>query len=228
MTHGRGRHPARHRVERPSTDMCDFYLLQWFGGDLYRNPEQFPKISSAQLFGNTHPLELEIGCATGEYIVSHATARPLVNFIGVDCSQKPLFKAIHRSHSAGALNIRFIRNDILLLLPLFESHSLQRVYFHFPIPITTRQQKKHTIFTSTFLDTMALLLTREGIMSIMTDDADYCREMESIASRDARFHLEKNLQKCEAIDPKERSYYHRFWQTRNKQEQRFLLMKNGQ
>jgi tRNA (guanine-N7-)-methyltransferase len=49
----------------PPPEVAAKYLLFWAQGELYANPDQFPDLTSATIFGNDHPLELEVGCGTG-------------------------------------------------------------------------------------------------------------------------------------------------------------------
>ena len=47
--------------------------------------ETLPRpIDCAELFGNDHPVEIEIGIGKGTFITEQAKARPEVNFFGIE------------------------------------------------------------------------------------------------------------------------------------------------
>jgi tRNA (guanine-N7-)-methyltransferase len=151
---------------------------------LYRAPDSFPKLTSEDLFLNDHPLGLEIGCGTGEYICELAARQPEVNFVAVEIVLKPLYRAVRQAAEANIANILFIKADFKRLYPLFSPASLQVVYLHFPLP---GKKKKHTIFEPLFLDKMHPALLPRGRISVRTDQRPLFEEMFEIAKGDSRY-----------------------------------------
>src|SRR5688500_5065829 len=95
----------------PDEALLERYLLHWHTGDLYHRSDDFPTITSTELFGDDKPLELEIGCGTGEYICHKAAAHPEHNYLGIDVSLKSLYVAVHEAAEQGLENIRFIKTS---------------------------------------------------------------------------------------------------------------------
>src|SRR5687768_1021488 len=83
----------------PDEETARKYLLHWQSGDLHHAPESFPRISSAELFGEDRPLELEIGSGTGEFLCALAACDPAANFLGVDISLKSVYVAVHKARA---------------------------------------------------------------------------------------------------------------------------------
>src|SRR3954470_9864892 len=81
----------------PDAATAEKYLRVWNSNDLYNRPELFPRLTSEALFGNNAPLELEIGCSTGEYLCSLAAANPAHNFLGVEINLKSLYMAVQNA-----------------------------------------------------------------------------------------------------------------------------------
>ena len=51
--------------------------------------EQLPRpVTSASLFGNDAPLELEVGSGNGTLLVTESKARPAVNFLGLEYTRR--------------------------------------------------------------------------------------------------------------------------------------------
>ena len=66
--------------------------------EVLRNVDDLPeKLSSASLFGNNAPLEIEIGSGKGLFMTTASAANPEHNFLGVEIMAK------YAAHSAGRL-----------------------------------------------------------------------------------------------------------------------------
>jgi tRNA (guanine-N7-)-methyltransferase len=184
---GRGRYPRRLKIQPPEAGKKEKYLYLWFNKDLYHHIDRYPHLTSRRLFNNHRPLEMDIGCGTGEFICQLAEKQPEINYIGIDVAFKPLYRAVETAAAASLENIRFIRADMNLMYPLLQPETLQTVYFHFPIPIRKAAQKKHVIFTPTFLNHMYPALQPGGRISVMSDDRPFFEELQRTARADTRF-----------------------------------------
>ncbi|NTW50312.1 MAG: hypothetical protein HGB19_11410 [Chlorobiales bacterium] len=222
---GRGRHPARIHVKPPDEATAQKYLLNWNRRELYFNPQHFPKISSQTLFGNNRKLQMDIGSATGEFVCSLAKKHPDVNFLGVEVATKPVYKSIKHAVAFGLDNIKFILTDFRLLYPLLLPESLQKVYFHFPVPILKKVDSKYRVYSPEFLDAIYSALCPGGILSVMSDMPEYYQIMYEEACKDARYELIAGDETIEAIDPEDRSHYHKIWDSQGRETYRFLMKK---
>lgn len=223
---GRGRYPARIRVAPPPAEVLARYLLVWPSIDLYRTPERFSPLSSPTLFGNERPLELEIGCATGEFLCELAACNPQVNFLGVDVARKPLLKAVHMAHARELANLKFLDADVLMIYRLMPEHAFRAVYLHFPVPNLRRRHRNRLIFTDEFLTVMQRALTPAGRISVMSDNEALFAEMLAVARTDSRFRLVDPAEYALQLDETLKSHYHRVWERRGRLIQRFELARN--
>src|SRR5262245_54024953 len=114
--------PGRPRLS-PSTDPGPLYIdaSQW------SEPIQF-----ADLFGNSRPVELEIGCGRGLFLSREAGARPSVNLIGLEVAKKIAQLAAFRCFNVGALNVRVLVIDARKFLPLVPDRSIDAIHLYFP------------------------------------------------------------------------------------------------
>jgi tRNA (guanine-N7-)-methyltransferase len=196
----------------PDEALLERYLLHWHTGDLYHRSDEFPKITSPELFGDNKPLELEIGCGTGEYLCHKAAAHPERNYVGIDISLKSLYAAVHEAAERGLANIRFIKSSLQVVYPLLADETLQAVYVHFPEPILRPKFRKRRLFNPPFLREITRALAPGGILSIVTDSEElFWGILEQVEAQSAlrRTHEERYLL---GFDPPVKSRYQQYWE----------------
>lgn len=172
---------GRMKVEEPDEETARRYML-WLPGDrLHHEPDALPRISSSLLFGNDSPLELEVGCGTGEFLCSLAESHPETNFVGVDLHVKSLYRAVSEASEKDLDNVLFLRADFHLLYPLLVPESLRTTYLLFPDPGMKERQRRRRIFSERFLEEMHETLERGGKLVAVTDHEEYFSQMMKLA-----------------------------------------------
>lgn len=217
----------RERVATPDNDAVATYLVVMPGRELYAHPERLPRITSNALFGNERPIELEIGCGSGEFLCSLAQQDQNTNFVGVDLRRKSLNAAIARASAMALDNILFVAADARLLQPLLIADSLRAVYLHFPDPITRPRFHNRRIFTQRFLDSMHHAMTAMGRLSVMTDHPGYFDEMLRLVERDNRWDKTHQERFLKGFEVETKSRFQRIWEGYGLTTLRFEVMKKG-
>lgn len=187
---------GRIKAAHPDEETARKYLIWLSGWRLYREPETLPTLDSASLFDNELPMEMDVGCGTGEFLCSLAREDPDANFIGIELHQKSLFRAVELSASQDLDNILFVSADFNLIYPLLVPESLRAVHLRFPDPGMKRRYHKRRIFSERFLGEMERALVPDGRISVMSDHEEYFFEMLALSERDARYeklHRERYL-----------------------------------
>ena len=163
----RGRQISRLKLVALSEEVRKAYLYEWDAKALYFNNAQFPNITSADLFDNRTPLEVEIGPGTGEYLCSLAAQQSSVNFLGIEASKRAAYFAANLAAEAGLTNLRILCANVKLLYPLIPPKAWSRVYVHFPDPVHKHKDEKHSVFDKAFLDAMDRALVSGGEISLL-------------------------------------------------------------
>ena len=201
------------------------HLLELPGDRLYRDPLAFPRVSSASLFRNERPMELEIGCGNGEFLCSLARRNQETNFVGVEVKRKSVYEAVARASSAGLDSIIFLRANFRLLYPLLVPGSLGAVYLHFPDPNARARFRKHRIFSDRFLREMHTATTPDGRISVMTDHEESFAEMLELAESNERWEKNHTQRYLVGFETESRSRFQRIWEKHGLHTLRFELVK---
>lgn len=134
--------------------------------------------SPQDLFGNAHPMELEIGCGRGDFLMTCAPANPQTNFIGVERNLPILRRAANKMRGRGHGNVRLIKTDVLpLLTDWIPASSLIAVHVYFPDPWPKTRHAKRRIFNPTNLSLIERVLVSKGFFHLRTDHPLYYQEM---------------------------------------------------
>ena len=103
------------------------------------------------LFGNDHPLHIEIGMGKGQFIYGMAAAHPEINYIGIEKYSSVLIRAIQKMEEAPLPNLRFIRMDAEEICDVFGSGEVDRIYLNFSDPWPKDRHAKRRLPSRQFL-----------------------------------------------------------------------------
>lgn len=132
----------------------------------------------ADIFGNHNPVEVEIGCGKGKFLIARAIENPDINFIGVDVVWKWMKYAVERSSKRQLGNIRFIKADARELLRHgFRDGSVAIFHIYFPDPWPKKRHRKRRLVTGELLRMMENKLEATGLIELATDHEDYFMQM---------------------------------------------------
>lgn len=139
-----------------------------------RVEEKFEPLVFSECFGNTHPVEFEIGCGKGKFLVARAMGNPGINFLGIDRVSKFMNIGKTRAQKRVLPNIRFIRAEArAFLTEAIAPESVCVFHIYFPDPWPKRRHQVRRVFTPEFLVLLHTRLVPGGLVEIATDDKDY-------------------------------------------------------
>ena len=97
------------------------------------------------LFGNDNPLELEIGCGKGSFILEKAAANPNVNYLGVEIQLNVVITAAENAMKMGLKNVKFFNCGAEILAYELPHNSVEKLYLNFSCPYPKKQYEKHRL-----------------------------------------------------------------------------------
>ena len=140
-------------------------------------------VSGKGLFGNEHPVEMEIGAGRGDCLAEEAKNRPAVNFIGIERARRYWRLASDRVRRHGCSNVRLILADAGYFLDEFAPDDfLSAIYVHFPDPWPKKRHQKRRLIQPQFLQGVERVLTPGGRFQVVTDHKDYFDHMLDVVS----------------------------------------------
>jgi tRNA (guanine-N7-)-methyltransferase len=136
------------------------------------------------VFGNDHPVEIEVGFGKGLFLLNAATSRPEVNFAGIEIERKYQLFTATRLALRKLTNVRVACADARLALRHHVvSESVQAVHVYFPDPWWKKRHHKRRVFTDEFARECVRVLRPRGQLHLATDVEDYYQMvLETVAS----------------------------------------------
>lgn len=126
-----------------------------------------------ETFGNANPVELEIGCGNGGFIVEKAKREPAVNFLAVELCSNVILTAMERVRAAGLTNVRFLNIPAEILQCYLPEESVERIYLNFSTPLPEKSREKQRLTSARFLEIYGHILKRGGRIEQKTDSAAF-------------------------------------------------------
>lgn len=137
----------------------------------------FVRLDLRELFGNDHPVVLEIGSGKGRFLLSTAAERPDLNLIGVEKSLHYHRVIRDRVLKRRITNVRLINHDAFLVLKdMIPDASISEVHVYFPDPWPRKREKKRRIIRPEVLREMRRVLVEGGTGVYVTDHQQYFEE----------------------------------------------------
>jgi tRNA (guanine-N7-)-methyltransferase len=129
------------------------------------------------VFGNDHPVELEIGMGKGTFLTEQAKARPEVNFFGIEWARWFWRYASDRLRRNACLNARTVRAEAGYFLAEFvPPASIAVLHVYFPDPWPKARHHKRRLLQPKFMPLVERVLAPGGRLQVVTDHQGYFEE----------------------------------------------------
>ena len=137
-----------------------------------------------EIFGNSHPVVLEIGFGMGASLVEMAANAPELNFIGIEVHRAGVGACLASAEEADVTNLRVFEHDAVeVLADCIPDESLQRVQLYFPDPWHKKRHHKRRLVQPEFAQKLRQKLKLGGEFHMATDWEHYAEHMLEVMSQ---------------------------------------------
>lgn len=123
-----------------------------------------------ELFGNSNPVLLEIGCGKGRFANTLAKQNPDVNVLAVEKIDNVLVTAAETARDENIKNIKFVCCSAEYLQRYIKEKSIETLYLNFSCPYPKKRYENHRLTAKRFLDIYKALLKEGAYIYQKTDN----------------------------------------------------------
>ncbi|MGB1759463.1 MAG: tRNA (guanosine(46)-N7)-methyltransferase TrmB [Verrucomicrobiales bacterium] len=139
--------------------------------------DYFRKLSKEEIFETNRPLEIDLGCGDGSFLVAMASHYPERNFLGVERLLGRVRKVIRKAEKNSLLNLKVLRLELSYTIEwLLPDHCANRMHLLFPDPWPKKKHHKRRMVNKSFCESLVRILKEDGEFLFKTDHPDYFEE----------------------------------------------------
>ncbi len=151
---------------------CSNLLIKMTDDRDYRNAANNPEyIDFSELFGNSNPVHLEIGCGKGQFVYEIAKRNPEINYLAVEKSSNVIVSACEKCFEFP--NVRFIKCGAEYLPKYIKPESIERIYLNFSCPFPKKAYVSHRLTAPHFLSIYQRIMSENAEIHQKTDNRGF-------------------------------------------------------
>jgi tRNA (guanine-N7-)-methyltransferase len=148
----------------------------------------FAPLDLEAIYGRNAPIEVDLGCGDGSFLVEIAAANPARDFLGIERLLGRVRRAHRKITQRELTNARVLRVETSYAVrQMLPADSVALFHLMFPDPWPKRRHWRRRVVTKDFLASIHRALAPHGVLRIATDQTDYFREIERLAGQSAQF-----------------------------------------
>ena len=162
---------------------------------LYTPPNWLDPMRWQDVFPRPGPIEVELGCGVGSFLLWAAGKWPATNFLGVERLLGRVRKVDGKIRRCGVTNVRLLRIEASYLVTyLVPVASVAAYHIYFPDPWPKRRHHRRRLFSEAFVMRLHATLNSGGAFNCATDDEDYYTALRRAIEQTERWTEEKPLE----------------------------------
>ncbi len=152
-------------MPKPPVQLAHFIILENY----------FAPIDFSQIFSQEQPLEIDLGCGDGKFVLEMGAHYPERNFLAIERLLGRAKKVARKAEQLGLTNLKVLRIESNYLLEwLIPAQSVSRIHLLCPDPWPKKRHHKNRLLQTEFLDTLAQVMHPEqGEFIFKTDSDEY-------------------------------------------------------
>ena len=160
---------------------------------VYNPANWIDSLNWAQVFPDpSRPLEIDIGCGKGGFLLWAAAMHPSTNYLGIERQLVRLRKVDKKILTRQLINVRLLRIEAgYFVSNLIPSQSVDAYYVFFPDPWPKRRHQANRLFQPAFITDLYRTLKSGGAINVATDDLDYFAQIQKVMRASGQFHETK-------------------------------------
>lgn len=123
-----------------------------------------------EVFNNTNPIHIEIGCGKGQFISTLAKLNPDINYIAIEKFDSVLLRCLEKVIDSGLTNLKLCVMDAQMISNYFKLDEVKRIYLNFSDPWPKKHHAKRRLTSPLFLEQYKLILDKKGEIFFKTDN----------------------------------------------------------
>jgi tRNA (guanine-N7-)-methyltransferase len=125
-----------------------------------------------EIFGNTHPIHIEVGMGKGGFILEQAIKNPQINYIGIEKFSTVILRAVEKLETIepALVNLVMLRFDAWNITDIFDQQEIAMIYLNFSDPWPRGKQAKRRLTHRGYLSKYQQILIKEGQIQFKTDN----------------------------------------------------------
>lgn len=169
--------------------------------------DYFAPLDIPAIYGRNAPLEVDLGCGDGSFLVATAEANPTRDFLGIERLVGRVRRVCRKIAFNRAANARVLRvESSYAVQQLLPPASVAVFHLLFPDPWPKRRHWGRRVVTQDFLGAIHRALVPQGTLRIATDQIDYFQEIERLASQSIQFVKSADTEAVPAISTFEKRF----------------------
>ena len=125
------------------------------------------------LFNNGNPVELEIGCGKGGFIIEKAKRNPNVNYLAVELLENIIVMAAEHAKEENLTNIKFVNSGADYLPRYIPDNSVENIYLNFSPPYPQKVHERRRLTCDRLIQNYKQFLKDGGCIFQKTDDKPF-------------------------------------------------------
>ncbi len=136
--------------------------------------DYFKVLALGEYFANDAPLEIDLGCGDGSFVLGMAEHYPDRNFLAVERLLGRVRKVCKRSRKMGLKNLKVLRLESLYTLEwMLPESCVDRLHLLCPDPWPKAKHHRRRLFQEPFLNAVVRVLKPGGEFLFKTDHEEY-------------------------------------------------------
>jgi len=146
--------------------------------------DYFRRLECAALCRDGRPLEVDLGCGDGSFLLEMARHYPDRDFLGVERLLGRIRKVCRKATRQGLENARVLRLESRYVIEwLLPDAAVSRLHLLFPDPWPKVRHHRRRLVQAEFLSAVSRVLVPGGEFLFMTDHEEYFKWAEDMAAR---------------------------------------------